>query len=407
MTSKKFIPQKLGYFSDAVAIFAVDFPIYYIESISERHIVIAGGGGSSKTGVHNQINILELIPTGESCTVELVTKYQIPDEIPGAIMTGALMKNLPIVETRLVTGGSQVTIYHINFDRNRNRFFVADYEQLKDSRINAEIKSIKYTPGRVFLGGMDGQLSVWNVGKSPKRVEKLFNAHTKEIDEIDVDLVSQQVVTLSRSEERLLIWNLADFKLVKEFKKDVINKSGGGDNDKTSYNYRSCRYAYDTVSKGNHETFLLVACNSIPVKGPSKIYKWSTRDFRHSNCQSITMGGIMAMTVSLDGSYVAIGTSSGGVSIFEVKNLSQIYKIDGAHYNVVTKLEFLPSKQESLHLTNSQLCPLLSVSVDRRVILHRPKRGSVLTRSFKLIVVVLVCIYLFFSLHNCYFINTN
>ena len=32
-----------------------DFPMYLIKSLSERHFLVAGGGGQAKTGVSNAI----------------------------------------------------------------------------------------------------------------------------------------------------------------------------------------------------------------------------------------------------------------------------------------------------------------------------------------------------------------
>ena len=54
----------------------LDFPPYAIKVISERHFMIAGGGGSSKTGVPNCVDIYELIydPTTNSARVELAAR---------------------------------------------------------------------------------------------------------------------------------------------------------------------------------------------------------------------------------------------------------------------------------------------------------------------------------------------
>ncbi|KPM02948.1 hypothetical protein QR98_0013740 [Sarcoptes scabiei] len=39
----------------------VNFPIYCVKAITERHILIGGGGGCSKTGIANNLEIYELI----------------------------------------------------------------------------------------------------------------------------------------------------------------------------------------------------------------------------------------------------------------------------------------------------------------------------------------------------------
>lgn len=393
----QFKPEKIRRFSNALAIHLVDFPIYHIECISERHFLIAGGGGSSKTGVRNQINILELVPNGDLCAANLVMKYYTPDEIPDAIMTGSLMRDLPIINTRFIAGGTHLTIYNIIFNRHERRLAITDYELLKDRQVKAEIKSVKYIPGKILTGGVDGQLTIWDITSNNKKIQRQIRAHSKEIDEIDVDLENEQIVTLSRDEARCVIWSLVDLKLIQEFDKEFIDKS-----ETTGHKnrYRSCRYAYDLTLEARKSPFsssLLISCNPIQNKGSSKLYKLDSNNYKKFNSEAVTTDGVMAMTVSLDGKFVAIGTRSGSVSVLEVKNLKRIYNFTKAHSNAITKLEFLAPKPESLILTNSETCALLSVSFDRRIVLHRPKRSS-LTFSLLLKLIMVFSIYWIFVL---------
>lgn len=39
----------------------VNFPLYSVEMLTSRHVLVAGGGGSSKTGVANGFVCIELI----------------------------------------------------------------------------------------------------------------------------------------------------------------------------------------------------------------------------------------------------------------------------------------------------------------------------------------------------------
>lgn len=405
----KQIPKRISPFSSALALYTVDFPIFYVESISERHVVIAGGGGSSKTGVHNQIHVLELHPTEGACSAESVMEYQTPDEIPDAIMTGSLMRDRPIGDTRVISGGTQTTIYCFRYDSTQGTFHVSHYEALEDSKTRAEVKTVRYTSGRILTGGMDGYLTCWNVANdNNKRVELELQAHSKEIDDIDVDTVNQVIATLSRAEGRLVTWNLKNLKKLGEISSKSINKSNGPTNS-VNYFFRSCRYAYDTTSQSIRpkDVCLLVACNPVPTKSnSSKLCKWQTAD--DDELKLIATGfpscldSIMAMTVSLDGKYVAVGSRSGGVGVLEVKSLRNIYTVEGAHHNAITGLEFLPPKPESLIMTNSKANPLLSVAIDRRVVLHRPKTQPPSMWLIKTIFMLIVIYVLVYILHKYY-----
>ncbi|XP_077495300.1 guanine nucleotide-exchange factor SEC12 [Amblyomma americanum] len=57
----------------------VNFPLYSINAITERHILVTGGGGKSRTGIPNKIEIYELVPTKTTCKAEPVTRYSTGD----------------------------------------------------------------------------------------------------------------------------------------------------------------------------------------------------------------------------------------------------------------------------------------------------------------------------------------
>lgn len=391
---KSFQPHKLSYFNDALLVHSLNFPIYHVGCISERHFIVAGGGGSSKTGVINQFNVLELVPNGNECRADLDVRFTVPEDVPNeAIMNGAIMKDLPIFNTRFIGVGGQATIYHIKFDSQTRAFKITDYELMR----SPELKCVAYSPGRIYLGGFDGTVTVWDTSNSDKRVIKKFKAHNKEVDEIDIDTINQRFLTLSRGEARLLIWDSNSFELVREFKKDLINNSSN--KSSTSYLFRSCKFVYNRFANLNQSkaSVLLIATIPVPQKAPSIVHRVSLQEDGSTTkiSNSVTNDGIMAMAVSMDGKSAAVGTRSGGVIALDLRNLKQFYRFDKAHQNNVTDLEFLPPKSESLDLTNSQTLPLISVSMDRRVVLHRPQKPSMKLYIQLIIIVILICVFAF------------
>ena len=55
----------------------VNFPLYTIKALTERHILVAGGGGESKTGIKNSIEIYELYkcPKNNTCRAKRVAHF--------------------------------------------------------------------------------------------------------------------------------------------------------------------------------------------------------------------------------------------------------------------------------------------------------------------------------------------
>lgn len=391
-TRKTFKPQKLRWMSNALCLHHVDFPIFYIECMSERHFLVAGGGGSSNTGVRNQINILELVPTRDSCAADLVMKYQTP--IPEAIMAGALFKDSPssLVSNRFMTAGSNPTLYELGYVPTTKSFKITDYRTFKDNKVMSEMKSVKYIPGKILTGGMDGKLYIWDLHKGT--IEHIINAHSKEIDEIDVDLVSKQIVTLSRREAKCSVWSMTNHKLIQEFNKNSINREQAAPFKNA---FRSCKFAYDNSQQDSKNSYLFIACNPDRPKNPSMVFRLSEKNYKEITSAPLTTDGIMAMTINSNGKVFAIGTTSGTVQVFDVKSLKQIYKLQRAHHNIITNLAFLPAKEESSVLTNSHTCPLLSASIDNRIVLHRPEKSSLTSKLCKLLCFFLL-MYLTFNL---------
>lgn len=370
-------PRSLGFFTQASVIYEVDFPIFYVECLSERHIIIAGGGGSSKTGVHNTINIFELIPDASSCRANLVMNHHTPKDLPDAIMSGSLMTTLPIANTRLFAGGASASMHNITFDAINKIFAINEYSILRDRSCKTEQKCVKTFRNRLLTGSTDGLLTIWSPNKGgdsdDMHVEARIDAHQKAIDEIDIDIPNHRIVTLSRDEGRCAVWNINSLKLEHEFEKEYINSQTNGAAYKTAY--RSVKYAYHEDIPANSRLFIAVNPVVANNRHQSKIYK-TNASFKTEIVAEVTTDGIMTMKVSRDGKLVAIGTRTGSVKVFESEGLRKLYQVKNAHTNAVTNLEFLHSNEITLRLANSQLCPLLSVSIDRRVVLHRPQTSS-------------------------------
>lgn len=68
----------------------VNFPLYSLDVVTERHILVTGGGGKSRTGIPNKIEIYELVPSTTTCKAEPVTRYSTGD---CAIMNSTVFKS--------------------------------------------------------------------------------------------------------------------------------------------------------------------------------------------------------------------------------------------------------------------------------------------------------------------------
>ena len=80
----------------------VDFPLYGLCCITNRHILLAGGGGAARTGVKNGMEIFELSHNGKGTVAESVTFF---DTGIHAIMNIASAQYDPQSQTAIVACG--------------------------------------------------------------------------------------------------------------------------------------------------------------------------------------------------------------------------------------------------------------------------------------------------------------
>ena len=57
----------------------VNFPLYNVTLVSPRHVLLGGGGGAAKTGVHNGFEIFEIGYNGTSCIADSLIHYKTGD----------------------------------------------------------------------------------------------------------------------------------------------------------------------------------------------------------------------------------------------------------------------------------------------------------------------------------------
>lgn len=74
--------------SQTTVLARLSFPPYVVSTLSERHVLLAGGGGSSRTGVGNRLEVYKLLP-GERRT-QCIAKTETGDE---ALMNGVFFNH--------------------------------------------------------------------------------------------------------------------------------------------------------------------------------------------------------------------------------------------------------------------------------------------------------------------------
>ncbi|XP_012233276.1 guanine nucleotide-exchange factor SEC12 [Linepithema humile] len=406
----------------------VNFPLYTLQMLTSRHILVGGGGGSSKTGVANGFEIFELSHNGTHFIAEEVTRHETG---PSVVMNCASHNNgkktwivagqeshcqLYSVNSKVVTlengeliKGSAAGTSKDGLRHRRNSEKVEEtqsqnerLEEIKDDNSNIKNKKLQlilkpadsvqtaFGNGeplqrvvRVSLhgmimatGGTDGNIRLW---KFPQ-LHKLFDleAHGKEIDDLDFSPDNNLLVSIAK-DGKAFLWNVNNGKRDKELTWTPP--------DGVKYMYKRCRFRKLTEDKTKIDLFIL--SNAVVAKNLSFLQLWDAHVGTIAKSAPYKEA-LSALAVSDDGKFVAVGTMfSGSVDIFVAFSLRKALHVPGAHSMFVTGLEFLPTKLDGPAITSNTETAVVSISVDNRICIHSIPFRHTLPFWFVIILIVL------------------
>ncbi|XP_052895251.1 prolactin regulatory element-binding protein [Anopheles moucheti] len=430
----------------------VNFPLYAIEMLTSRHVLVAGGGGASKTGVANGFEIYEIYHDGEKYVADEVIRHETG---PTVVMNCAVKNDEK--RTLLMAGQeSHCQMYLVNTIIDSGEYSSTspisnktDPEGLRKRRsisqqrsslgpsappptvqggeskkaddgkatpaarkqIRFEIKTadsvqtdfteteplqrvVRISPnGRLMAtGGMDGHLRVWNFPKMT--IASDIAAHTKEIDDLDFSPDSKHVVSIAK-DGLGVIWSINPDK---ESKKLVWNPPAN-----CRYLLKRCRYGLVEGQKDKFRLFTLANPFAKSGKAKGLLQQWDPEAGRMTGVVEIDES-LAALAVRDDGRFVAIGTMfSGSVSVYIAFSLQRVLHVPNAHAMFVTGLEFLPvTNFDGPAITGDTEAAVLSISVDNRICVHSlPYRHSL---PAWVAIIAIICI-LFLTFCFCSYVG--
>jgi len=248
------------------------------------------------------------------------------------------------------------------------------------------------THSKLFVGASDGSLMIYEIIWPPSGCDRLlqlrlitsFSAHTKEIDDLAIDLYGNYLVTVSRDHHIYVRQCEPPFDTLSELDikqfgcstRPVSTKQPPSSQvQKSPFKYRIRHVRFGIKPKDEKNICYLytsIVPQSIVDKLKSYICQWVAANNTSGNFvvvkkRLVSYERISAMAVSDDGLYLAIGDSGGYVRIFDTQSSSSFHLLHEQHSHsiFVTDLTFILKHENYVYATS-----VLSISADKNLYLH-------------------------------------
>ncbi|KAH8404346.1 hypothetical protein KR222_002877 [Zaprionus bogoriensis] len=428
----------------------VNFPLYAVDMLTSRHILVAGGGGSSKTGVANGFEIYELYHNGSHFCAEEVLRHetganvvmnfavrnggrraylcagqeahcqmyyvqpriecdQEPEKKPAPVErpheNGVRQRGAAAAAAH--SGVEAIPNGHSRHNNNDSKAATAEdiLKQFQRLRFDIQAADVVQTDflssaeplqrvvriagnGRLMAtGGTDGQLRIWTFPQMQLATQ--LAAHSKEIDDLDFSPDCKYIASISKDAQGL-VWDLAASKLHHNLQWQTPEGA--------KYLFKRCRYGTVEAHKDNYRLFTIA--NPLGKVGKQRGYlqQWDCASGQLRAAVPIDES-LASLAVRDDGRFVAVGTMfSGSVSMYIAFSLQRVLHVPHAHSMFVTGLQFLPiTNEEGPPISSDTEAAVLSISVDNKVCIHSlPQRRTI--PAWLAIVFMVVMIFIVFVL---------
>ncbi|KHJ99411.1 WD domain, G-beta repeat protein [Oesophagostomum dentatum] len=346
-------------------------PLFCLKKLGPRHIIVAGGGGESKTGVLNLMQtylltfenknlpkaptpmtgrLVDTIETDVYATMNMDVVCCTNPEKGRYLIAAGHGQNIPEVfqycdvyeTTGYECGRDDADKEVLSFNiRTVGRFTTSE----KVESFQKCVRFDRSTAGkRVVTGGEDGRLRVWNAralveDRNPEKIHKpIVDVKAHDSDVFDIDISPDGRIIISVGHDGIAkLWDMNLGTLIKEVPFPPECAKG--------YKVRSVR----CTSLGTGSNLVFIAGYN-PVSLSSKrvsflalwVFSRERNTIRNIVVRSTGQGdGIASLCVSPCGNYTGMGSMGGSVFIYDTHEMKQLAAFKETHGIFVTAVEFL------------------------------------------------------------------
>ncbi|PAA51907.1 hypothetical protein BOX15_Mlig003270g1 [Macrostomum lignano] len=328
------------------------YPPYRMEAVGQDEVLVCGGGGASKTGVPNQLEIVRLeAGQGPLPAVRSLGRTSTGTE---AVMSAGILGAGPVAVV-MAAEGSVCQEYQV--DANRK------FTKGRSVRCPAGINTVRVSPdgAGVALGLSDGSVRLHRLSDFGLIAE--FRAHASEVACLDASPGFRRVATAGggTNEPVARLWRQDGSKVTELAPPARLTGQVA---------FRHCLLGRPESVGANEAAFAsLLPTGRARGKAPCHLAVWDlSAGYRLRACVSTGPELTSALRLSDEGRFLGLATLDGTVSVYAAFSLQRLYRLPQAHSVFLTDLVFMPPLR-ALRAGNDW--ELLSVSADCLMRWHR------------------------------------
>ncbi|KAM0786170.1 hypothetical protein ACM66B_006977 [Microbotryomycetes sp. NB124-2] len=372
----------------------VAFPVYAIGFTDDKTIVLAGGGGSSRTGVKNRLSMYSIDAPKRTFNLEHEHELSKDEDAP---MTIAILP-----QAKAIVAGINSSTETLKQGKNENlRVFSYDGTSIKFDKAKQTLKSAdqdqyqkvtafsRTTPTLLAVGSTDSQMSLH---KFPDLTDVYPSIEYEGKELFDLDFDDSGDLLIGTSSDKLCAWPTKapqegqPLETVQVIERPILKAS------------LNCTFRAAKFGRGPTKSLIYTIVNATPAVRTRKpaagdkksfVSMWDTKTWKLVKTRTVSQKPVTAFDVSDDGSLLAYGSSDLSVGILDATTLRPIMTVLHAHEFPVTAIKFNPAG--TLVVSGSADNTVRVIEVPSKD--QRSGRGT-LTTLLLTILIVLLAVYI-------------
>ncbi|KAK4050004.1 hypothetical protein OIV83_003828 [Microbotryomycetes sp. JL201] len=322
----------------------VAFPVYAIGFTDDKTIVLAGGGGSSRTGVKNRLSMYSIETAQRTFTLEYEHELSKDEDAP---MTIAILP-----QAKAIVAGINSSTATLKQGKNENlRVFSYDGTAIKFENAKQTLKSAdedqyqkvtafsRTSPTLLAIGSTDSQMSLH---KFPELTDVYPSIEYEGKELFDLDFDDTGDLLIGTSSDKLCAWPTKapiegqPLETVQVIERPVLKAS------------LNCTFRAAKFGRGPTKSLIYTIVNAAPAVRTRKpaagdkksfVSMWDTKTWKLVKTRTVSQKPVTAD----DGSLLAYGSSDLSVGILDATTLRPIMTVLHAHEFPVTAIKFNPA----------------------------------------------------------------